>query len=377
MKLLITMLLPALFFFSCGNLKIDNYKNENSPESTALLTASYNFQRNAVSKHNLKPPLTIIWDETFSGLAAGSFSVVGNWLFYASENGYVGVVDLQSGEEVSEKKLGKSCSVPPTISGRYLYQTFESGSEGLIVYDLEKNEELWTVEGNNSRASPIVAGNKVFLLTLDGHLYCYHHITGDAIWKSKKLVKSARSSPALSGDLIIVAGNDGEICAVEFTSGIVVWKTELNTPVFSDPLVAENSVFISAYDGSVFRLKTEDGTVQKIFKTDALLYFQPTVFQNLMYIAQSDGKLICFDLKTGAIIWKFAGTGPAAAAPLVMKNIVSFGTLGKHLYLLNRYSGDLLQDIKLNGRVRSVPVIQNGKMVIACEDKKIVALAAQ
>jgi len=63
MKALIATLLPVVFFFSCGNLKIENYKNENSPESTALLTASYNFQRNAVSKQSLKPPLEIIWDD--------------------------------------------------------------------------------------------------------------------------------------------------------------------------------------------------------------------------------------------------------------------------------------------------------------------------
>ena len=72
-----------------------------------------------------------------------------------------------------------------------------------------------------------------------------------------------------------------------------------------------------------------------------------------------------------AEIWSNKGSGPPASSAVVSNNYVYFPTLGKYIYILNKVTGKILQEIKLEGRVRSTPLIKNGKLVIACEDDNI------
>jgi len=65
------------------------------------------------------------------------------------------------------------------------------------------------------------------------------------------------------------------------------------------------------------------------------------------------------------------GNGQAASSVVISENYAYFPTLGKYIYIIDKFTGEKLQEIKLDGRARSIPIIINGKLIIACEDENV------
>jgi len=47
--------------------------------------------------------------------------------------------------------------------------------------------------------------------------------------------------------------------------------------------------------------------------------------------------------------------------------------MAKYLYTISKNDGQLIQKIELVGRAKSAPVINQGKLLVACEIKQIIA----
>ncbi len=101
------------------------------------------------------------------------------------------------------------------------------------------------------------------------------------------------------------------------------------------------------------------------------MYHAITTDNNSIFIPLSNGNIKAIDNNNYTELWSFQGEGPATSSVLVTKNYIYFATLGKYLYILEKKSGKLLQEIEFEGRLRSIPLIKNGKLVIACEDKYV------
>jgi outer membrane protein assembly factor BamB len=302
--------------------------------------------------------------------------VVGNWLLFGTYNGYLVIADINDGELKGKRNLGDACAAPPSVKGKLIFQSFETGSYGLIVYDIYKGSVAWRLEGNYSRSSPVIVDEKVLHTTLQGDVLCLNKESGEEIWRVA-LQSEIRNSPAFQGDKLIIATLSGRIFALEYSSGVVLWEANISTPVFADPVINGENAYVvcQKQDLFIYNIKTGKQIHRENIKMP--MYFSPTIDETSIFLPLSNGHLLCLDKQTYHQKWIFAGDGPAAGPALVGLTYIYLTTLSEKLYILDKISGQLLQEIALSGRARSAPIIKQGKLILSCEEKQVIAYAKE
>jgi len=119
-----------VYLFSCNKLQINNFHQNSDPTASHLLTHNFNYQRNTVSEEELDPPLELVFEDDYNGLATNGFSSVDSILFFGTGKGYLIAFDLNKYKVVGKKKFGLSTSAPPTIYKNILYQPYDNGDYG-------------------------------------------------------------------------------------------------------------------------------------------------------------------------------------------------------------------------------------------------------
>jgi outer membrane protein assembly factor BamB len=104
--------------------------------------------------------------------------------------------------------------------------------------------------GNAPRATPLIAGEKVYLYGALGHLHCVDLASGKILWKRNLRLDfkahderpwGAASSPLLVDDKLIVnpGGKDASLAALDPATGAVIWQTPGGPAAFSSFIVGQ------------------------------------------------------------------------------------------------------------------------------------------
>jgi len=355
-----------------GGLRIRDFTTEKAANNNSFLTSQLNYGRNAISTQELIPPLIVEWEDDYKSLPNNGFTAVNNWMFFGMQSGYLAAIDINDGDLEGKENLGDACAVPPTVYNNILYQTFEKGKYGLVAYDLSDGGIIWSLAGQLTRSSPVIVNETALFQSLSGDVICFDYLTGEEIW-SHSLGKQIRNSPAYKGNILITVTLDGTIHAFESTSGNNVWELNLNTPVFADPVIEGERLYVASHPGILFVVDLKSG--QLLFKKEfgIELFDSPTIDQDNIYIAASNGRLYTIDKISSEKKWIFSGDGPIVGYALVTQSYVYITTMAQKLYTIRKNDGKLLQEIDLVGRARSAPIINQGKLILACETKQIIA----
>jgi outer membrane protein assembly factor BamB len=368
-----TILIAMIFMIGCGSrLRISDFQTEKTAENNPLMTSQLSYSRNTVSSQELIPPLTEDWQEGYKSQANNGFTAVDNWLFFGMQNGYLAAVDIDDGDLEGKKNLGDACAVPPTVYNNILFQTFETGNYGLIAYDVADGSYIWRIEDHLSRSSPIIENERAHFQSLSGDVVCFNNLTGEEIWR-QSLRKQIRNSPAYSDNILITVTLDGTIYAFEPSTGNIFWELNLNTPVFADPVIEGKRLYVASHAGTLFVFELRTGQMLSKTEFNNELFNSPTIDQNNIYIASSNGVLYSIDKLSFEKKWIFSGEGPIFGSALVTKSYVYITTLAQKLYTINKNDGQLIQMIELSGRARSAPIINQGKLIVSCEGRQIIA----
>lgn len=149
----------------------------------------------------------------------------------STETGLVTPWPKEGPRIVWQKKIGVGYGIGSIAQGRYYH--FERreerredrpgrGSARLICCQAETGEELWQFEyqtdyedqlgyNNGPRASPVIEGNRVYILGAEGMLHCLRASDGELLWKVNTNEKfgvvqnffGVGGTPAISGELLI------------------------------------------------------------------------------------------------------------------------------------------------------------------------------
>jgi len=364
------LVLIDISLLSCNKLQIDEFSNESSSDYNQLLTHNYNLQRNAISDEELAPPLELVFLDNFNGLPSGGFTFADSILFFSTGKGYLFAFDVNNFDELGKKKFGSSTPAPPTIYKNILYQTYDNGNYGLIAYNVFEGDDFWEIEDNLTSSSPIVVENKVYFQSNNGIIRCLNYLTGEEIWRTD-LNCYGVNSLAFDNGVLISGNQNGAIYAIEYSSGVILWKKFLKDKIFSNPVINNNYVYISTFKGYLYKIKMDNGDFKQSRQFNIPLYFGPTIDENNVYISFSNGELKSLNKSDFTENWTSFGAGPSASSVVISENYAYFSTLGKYIYIIDKHTGEKLQEIKLDGRARSIPLIKNGKLIIACEDENV------
>ncbi len=153
----------------------------------------------------------------------------------------------------------------------------ELGGERILIFSTENKLYIYNETGHKkaeidmkgSTSSAAVAGDKAFVGSRDGRLYCINLTSFEECWNLTANGK-IDSSPAIANGVVYFATNtrEGTLYAVNISDGKILWTYRLVPPdeyssynIMSSPYLANNRLYIGADSGYVYCFNSS-GTIE-------------------------------------------------------------------------------------------------------------------
>src|SRR5215470_4191202 len=107
-----------------------------------------------------------------------------------------------------------------------------TGFGQVVALDARSGKKLWEKSvGAPVRSSPTAVGERVFVLTTEGAVFCLSGADGTEQWNFRGNAERAsilsNASPAVEGEVVVVPFPSGDIVALRITDGKALWSDSL------------------------------------------------------------------------------------------------------------------------------------------------------
>lgn len=180
--------------------------------------------------------------------------------------------------------------------------------------------------------------------------------------------------------IVVYATTSGEIVAINPMNGLKKWGFQTNGKIYSTPAISRNKVICASTDQNIYCLDLKSGKLLWKFPTGKPIIASAAIEKNRIYIGSSEGIFRCLDLVKGTQIWQYDSVKNfVECKPLILNEIVCFGSWGNIFYALDKTNGKLKwKREKYTNRMLSPaavwPVAANGKIFLAAPDRHVTAL---
>ena len=286
------------------------------------------------------PP--VVWTKNGIGGGYGSMAVVGNHVFLQGARArasHVIALDLADGKEVWSKALGATLNNDqgagprgtPTVDGDRLYILTEAGdlyclkTDGAelwhrnILHDFQGEQLRWLIS-----ESPLVDGDALIVAPggAGTGMVKLDKMTGKTLWTSKGLNDQAGYSSTIVADIggvrtyMRLTSQAG--VGVRALDGKLMWHYERvanNVANITTPIFFDNKVFYtSAYDtgGGLLALTPQNGEVKAkevYFTREMKNHHGGVVLINGYLYGFNDSILTCLEFETGKLMWRDRSVG--------------------------------------------------------------------
>ena len=334
-------------------------------------------QSNAI----ITPPLYQAWEyNALAGIATTPL-VRDSVMIIGTLHGELQAVNLSNGKRLGYIVLESAVAATPAWDGAYVYVPSAQGTETLACIGIEESERKWVAQLGPIESSPLLVGDLLYVVALDGTLYCLNKKDAAEVWKFVPAPKEKRmqvhSSPATDGNIIVFGSDEGCIYAVDRLGGQLRWKYQVGGSVFATPIITEGKVVVGSTSGLLVSLNANDGTLVWKYDTGSRIFGAASATKDLIFVGSADGHCHAVKSSSGAKVWTFSAKSVLNSAPLVAGNILYLGSLDRTLYALRVESGEELWQYAAPGRIRVSPVIWGTTLLLTYEDKFVSALRAQ
>ncbi|MFQ6130623.1 MAG: PQQ-binding-like beta-propeller repeat protein [Armatimonadota bacterium] len=205
------------------------------------------------------------------------------------------------------------------------------------------------------QSTPTVADGRLFIGANDGCLYAYEAASGRLLWRFTT-GGEVRSQPAVdqAGRLIYFGSADGSVYAVT-RDGEPAWRSDVGSPVYASPLLAQGMVVCGTSGGDVVALDGETGGL--LWRSEAPEYAIESGFavgEGAVYAGAWDRFVYALGLANGALRWRVPSRGsdregtvaryysPADCAPAVAGRNLFVADRAYYLTILDALTGERL-----------------------------------
>ena len=182
------------------------------------------------------------------------------------------VLDAATGKTVWTKAEGRPYDIysTPVIDEDGTIYTVSANA--VRAYDLKTGALAWEAPFtlNRIRATPALAEGRLFVCTGNGMLHTLEATSGRELWKwsacgnAPLFTPYAReggvtlASPVVAGNCVYVAAANGYLYALDTSSGTCVWKHNLRVPLAAPPAISGNGLWVGGCDGFVYAFVSSD-----------------------------------------------------------------------------------------------------------------------
>ncbi len=185
--------------------------------------------------------------------------------------------------------------------------------------DIESPEyvrELWSFQtGKSSKVNfydlaPLVAGDKIYTIDLNGRIYQIDAKRGRADWSFETGLPAIAG---LSGDEthLVATSRDGEVAMFEVKedSLLLSWKKQLSSEIRTQAVLDKDQVFVRAGDGKLSALDATSGEIQwtvtrRVPALSLTGNSSPIPVGDLVITGFDNGKLAALERSNGSTAWE-------------------------------------------------------------------------
>jgi outer membrane protein assembly factor BamB len=231
------------------------------------------------------------------------------------------------------------------------------GDSGGRVYAVDVESKRikpgWPFEASASIwASPLVEGGRVYVASMDHHLYSLDAESGDLIWE-QELGGALAAPPRLADNLTLedgilyIGAFDGRVHAVRADTGEIVEGFDFLAKnwIWSLPLMVDDELFVTSLDGRLYALEPSSGAViapypynsAEIDNKDDVIRAAPVQSGEFIIVATQAGRVIAVRAENAQRGCYWPSGMPESA-----------------IYTTPVVSGDLIYVILMNGQVHTL-----------------------
>jgi outer membrane protein assembly factor BamB/predicted phosphodiesterase len=209
----------------------------------------------------------IIWQRKLGGNLESRPLIRGKNLFIGAWDKNLYALNVEDGDIIWQKEQARSRYYSPATclpiiwnNKLILTQPYDATAKkgGLIALD-DKGGLIWQVEGNFGYSTPVIEGDRLFIASMEGNLYCISS-DGKVLWKANLANPFFNSRPVIKGENIyIVSFNDVLFC-VDKKSGKIINKRAManDSCCLSTPIIVEDNIFIGDMMGNIYSLSLRE-----------------------------------------------------------------------------------------------------------------------
>ena len=302
-------------------------------------------------------------------------NISGTTVFVADSGGSVAALNAVTGTDIWRATVGSPIAAGVGSDGKIAAVVTQTND----VVALQDGRELWRQKINaQAYTSPLVAGNRVFVLAADRSVIAFDGQTGRKLWTQQRpnepLVLRQSGVMLAVGDTLVV-GLSGRLAGLNPSTGSVRWEAPIASPrgindverlvdlvgrVSRDADIVCARAFqasvgcVNAVRGNLIWSKPANGS-QGIHGDDRLLFG-----------TESDGVVKAWRRTDGEQAWTVDVLRYRnLTAPLVVGRSIAVGDYAGIIHLLSRENGSLLNRLTTDGSAIAASPALAGNTLIA------------
>ncbi len=306
-------------------------------------------------------PASRVWNAAIGPVdALMTPAVRGQQVFLANAAGSVVAIDGASGQMVWRVEVGAPLSAGVGSDGQ-LAAVVTRANELVVV---QSSGELWRARlPARVFTAPLVAGQRVFVLSADRSVTAFDARSGARLWTqaargADPLVLQQAGVLTAVGDTLL-AGVSGRLVAFDPLNGRIRWDAPLATPRGVNEIErlvdlvdrvgrVGDQVCARAFQSAVGCVDASRGTVQWTQPSDGAVGVAADA--DRVYGAERNGRVVAWRRDTGERAWSSdALLHRGVTAPLAAGRSIIVGDAQGFLHLLSRDNGAMLNRLNTDG----------------------------
>jgi outer membrane protein assembly factor BamB len=293
----------------------------------------------------------------------GDALVAGDAIFFACDNGYLFKLERAAGKELWRYDLGDARvsrilghptvfdwdwqGPRPVIADGVVF--VGSGDGGFHAVDAATGARRWRFEGGERIRNGAAIDGEHVIFGSGGLVFALDRATGREVWR-RDVVAPVDATPVVAGDRVFVGNRGGGLYALSSADGAELWRLYFwGSWVESTPVVVDGVLYIGSSDlRRVSAIDPVNGRV--LWRSDVYgwTWGTPTIDGDRLYAGVAGGtpyfvphvaSLTALDRSTGAMLWRYplpevggAHQWGIAGSPVVVGRTLVVATLDGSLY---------------------------------------------
>jgi outer membrane assembly lipoprotein YfgL len=327
-----------------------------------------------------------VWNATIGSVQYPlDIRVVGNSIFVAGSDGVVAELDARTGGDVWRVALGAKLAAGVGSDGRYAAVVSRANE----VIAMDAGREIWRQKLQAlTLTAPLVAGARVFVLSVDRSVAAFDAASGRKLWQQQRagdpLVLGQSGTLMAIGDTL-VAGLGGRLVGMNPQNGNARWDVAVGTSRATNDVerlvdlvsgVARESsqVCVRAFQSSVGCV---DGVKGSLLWSKVAYGATGLTGDNMeIFGTESDGKVLAWRRADGERLWSSERLRfRSLTTPLLVGPALVIGDEAGILHFMSRKDGSLLNRMNTDGSPLVVaPVLVGSTLVVVTQRGSIYGL---